>query len=350
MASKQTTMEGRKAMFMAGLARRLSLEEARKEAGISRRTAYYYKKSPTSPRKTYHRRPQVVTGDIRRKLMYSFKNHPERSFREVARKLGISKDTVRRFANVKGFKSVARRKMPFETQAITNRRLVKASKAIAQLKKGRHGLPLIFSDEKIFVVDRLSNSRHDRLVIQGTFKNPTGPNASKVNAIKFSFKTKHPAQVMMLGVVREDGGKCPPIFVPRGETLNAEGYIKLLKKVKLWADSRYGKGGYIFTQDGARPHTAQLTTNWLEANMPGYWGPDKWPPNSPHINPLDKAIWAYLQSRVNSTSHPSVNSLKKAIKKQWSHMPEENVRSWCQHFRRDLESLVNNEGSLLKQN
>eukprot|EP00095_Tigriopus_kingsejongensis_P000694 maker-scaffold58_size443543-snap-gene-1.19 protein:Tk00694 transcript:maker-scaffold58_size443543-snap-gene-1.19-mRNA-1 annotation:"PREDICTED: uncharacterized protein LOC100904935" len=49
---------------------------------------------------------------------------------------------------------------------------------------------------------------------------------------------------------REDGGKCPPIFVPEGETLNSDGYIKLRKKVKSWADSRYGDGQYIFTQGG----------------------------------------------------------------------------------------------------
>jgi hypothetical protein len=227
---------------------------------------------------------------------------------------------------------------------------LKASKAVSELKKGRHGLPLIFSDEKLFVVDRLSNSRQDRLLIQGTFNKPTGSNADKVNKIKFSFKTKHPAQIMVLGVVREDGGKCPPIFVPEGERLNSEGYIELLKKIKVWADARYGPGGYIYTQDGARPHTAKTTLNWLSTNMPGFWGPDKWPPNSPHINPLDKAIWAYLQSRVNSTCHPSILSLKNSINHVWKDMPEKSVKKWCSKFRKDLEFLVKNKGSLINNN
>ncbi len=64
-------------------------------------------------------------------------------------------------------------------------------------------------------------------------------------------------------------------FIPEGERLNADGYIELLKKVKSWADARFGEGGSIFTQDGTKPHTAKKMTAWLSQNMPRFWGPDK---------------------------------------------------------------------------
>ena len=83
---------------------------------------------------------------------------------------------------------------------------------------------------------------------------------------------------MFLGVVREDGGMCPPIFVPKGDTLNAASYIKLTKRVKTWTDSYCGEGQYIFTQDGAMPQMAKITVEWLKSNMPGYKAPELWPP------------------------------------------------------------------------
>lgn len=215
-------MEAWKAEFITHLASCLSLEEARKKVGISKRTVYHHKKSPTAHRKEYHRASPTLTLAMKRKLMYNFNTHPERPFRELAQAHGISEATVRRLAKEKGFKSVAQQEMPLEANAII-KGLIKASKALAELKKGRHGLPLIFSDKKLFVVDCLSNSRQDRLVIQGTFKNLMGPNAAKVNKSKFSFKIKHPAQVMVLGAVREDGGKRLLIFVPQGERLTAKG-------------------------------------------------------------------------------------------------------------------------------
>ncbi len=194
------------------------------------------------------------------------------------------------------------------------------------------------------MVDRLSNSCQDRFVIQGTFAKLTGQNANKVRKWRFNFCMKNPQKVMILGVIREDGKKCPLIFVPEGETLKAAGYIELLKRVKMWAHSQYGIGKYIFTQDGARPHTANVTLAWLEENMPGFWGPEKWPPNSPQINPLDKAIWVYLQNCINSTSHSNIKSLKATFMKHWKLMPESDMKKWCAHFRRDLESLKNNNG------
>ncbi len=187
----------------------------------------------------------------------------------------------------------------------------------------------------------MSNSYQDRLVPLGSFENPTGTSAD-VKKICCSFKTKNPQKVMLLGVVRVGGGKCPPNFVPKRDF----GFIKLTKRVKTWADPCYGAGPYIFTQDGATPHTARITSEWLKSNNPGYWAPELWPHNSPQITPLDKTMWSYLQSRVNSTSHESIATLKAAIKKCWNLMPKGDVKRWCLHFSRDLEKLNRNGSSL----
>ncbi len=111
-----------------------------------------------------------------------------------------------------GFESVAQRKVPLEDTTITNKCKVKAQSAISRLKSGRQVLTLIFSDKIYFVIDRLSNSRQERLAIQGTFKNPSGPSVEKAKKLKCTFKTNNRQKMIILGVVREDGGKCPPIL------------------------------------------------------------------------------------------------------------------------------------------
>ncbi len=295
-------MESAKFKFLQSMARGHTLNKARLKAGISCVTAYHYKMATTTSWKPYQHASPVLTDNMKRKLLYySFRNHPDHSFREVAQKHDISEATVHQFAKSKGFKSITRREVPLETASI-----------VARCKS------------------------EGQLCLKSTQKRQS------ISSIK------NPQKDMVLGVIREDGGNSPPIFVPEGETLKAAGYIKLLKRVKTWADSWYGVGKYIFTQDGARPHTANVTLAWLEENMPGFWGPEKWPPNSPQINPLDKAIWVYLQNQVNSTSHSNIKSLKAAIMKHWKLMPE-SVKKWCTHFWRDLESLKNNNGVFTKE-
>jgi len=43
--------------------------------------------------------------------------------------------------------------------------------------------------------------------------------------------------------------------------------------------------GFIFQQDRAPAHTAKLAQNWIAANCSDFVGKDKWPPNSPDLNP-----------------------------------------------------------------
>ncbi len=71
-----------------------------------------------------------------------------------------------------------------------------------------------------------------------------------------------------------------------------DNYISYLKKVKGWADERYRKNRYVFTQDGAPSHTVKKTQNWCKVNMADFWQFKYWPPSSPDGNVLDYAVWA----------------------------------------------------------
>src|SRR6218665_791233 len=57
--------------------------------------------------------------------------------------------------------------------------------------------------------------------------------------------------------------------------------------------------GFIFHQDGAPAHTARVTQEWLHANRPEIIEQDRWPPNSPDLNPLDYHVWGAMMERYH---------------------------------------------------
>ena len=69
-----------------------------------------------------------------------------------------------------------------------------------------YGNFLIFPDEKTFTVDPVFNRQNDRVVCCGN----DVFNHQRVST------TKHPASVMMLGVVASNGVKMPPVWFERG--------------------------------------------------------------------------------------------------------------------------------------
>jgi hypothetical protein len=90
----------------------------------------------------------------------------------------------------------------------------------------------IFSDKKIFTVNQVYNRRNDRTLVN------QGESAATV------LKTKHPASIIVLGIVASDGKKCLSIFVPAGIKVN---YLRLLREFFLpWVKRSYPKGNYVF--------------------------------------------------------------------------------------------------------
>ncbi|KAF2351391.1 hypothetical protein FHG87_017852 [Trinorchestia longiramus] len=81
-------------------------------------------------------------------------------------------------------------------------------------------------DEKTFSVDPLVNKQNDHIVSFDLI----------ISELRNVFTTKHPASVMMLGLVVSNGEKMPPVWFPRYYRLNASAYKDVLvTKILLWA-------------------------------------------------------------------------------------------------------------------
>ena len=115
-------------------------------------------------------------------------------------------------------------------------------------------MTIFFSNEKLFAVDFVSNSRTNRF-------NSHQPVQKDLEHVKYTFKTKHPTSVMHL--------KKPPSssYLIKVDTNE---YIRTVENhVKPWIDAHYfPDNNVVFFQDRASPHLSQKIQRWPQENMP----------------------------------------------------------------------------------
>jgi hypothetical protein len=91
----------------------------------------------------------------------------------------------------------------------------------ANLKKK---LPIVlFSGEKYFNVNQVINSQTDRFITNK--KSKAAP-----PEVKSLQKSKHPAQIMIFGLVASNGLKMAPVFFESGFRMGAKDYLELILK------------------------------------------------------------------------------------------------------------------------
>ena len=115
---------------------------------------------------------------------------------------------------------------------------------------------------------------------------------------------KYPIAVMVaIGATWE--GLTKPIFVTDGERLNSNSYSKILDFYKKEGDRLFKNNDWTFQQDGASSHTSRKSQEKCQEIFESFISKEKWPPNSPELNPLDYSIWAKISSQID---YKKVNS------------------------------------------
>ena len=188
----------------------------------------------------------------------------------MAKNVGMHPKTVGKAVKIIGKASRIRTKRHLLTAGQKEIRLNRSKKLLNLLKSKSPSTVIIYADKKMFTVDQAYNRRNDRVVVDVD---------AEVTPV---MTTKHPAGVMMLGVIASDGEKMPPHFFPSGLKINTEVYMRVLRtKVKPWVEATYPEKDVIWQQDSALPHGAKLTQAWLAKNLPGFWSKEIWPISSP---------------------------------------------------------------------
>lgn len=103
-------------------------------------------------------------------------------------------------------------------------------------------------------------------------------------------------------------------------TINKDRYIAILKKfwqtlTRKCVDTLHQQW---MQQDGAPPHTALASLEWLsehfDARIISRGSAINWPAHSPDLSPLDFFLWGELKAKVYETAPESLEDLKSKIK------------------------------------
>ena len=143
---------------------------------------------------------------------------PTMSMAEFAKKKSVARSTVSNAIKAAGGKSKRYVERPLLTQGQQDLRLERCQRLLNDLKRSCDRV-IFFSDEKTFTVDPVINRQNDRVIC---FEDTP-------DELRYTSTTKHPASVMMLGVVASTGDKMPPVWFATGYRLTAADYLIILQ-------------------------------------------------------------------------------------------------------------------------
>jgi transposase len=157
----------------------------------------------------------------------------------------------------------------------------------------------------------------------------------------------HSPRVLVWGAVGWYGKT--PLYMGVNVNVNAASYIgEILEGIWLPFGERveceHGIS-LMLAEDGARPHTANVTRAWHEAHhtykvvgQPGSACHDRWPPNSPDINGPIENIWGDMAVEVGRQQLSTVDGLMAAIQEAWDNITQDRIDcaviQWQQRLRR----------------
>ncbi|XP_059096778.1 uncharacterized protein LOC131891263 [Tigriopus californicus] len=213
---------------------------------------------------------------------------PMVSMCHLATSFEVNEGTIRRAVHDNlGTASNARTPRHLLTKKLKQKRLLKCQKLLNWIKS-KPSTVKNFSEKKIVAVDHVVNHRNNCWL------------AESIEDVQRVYRTKHPAEVMVLGVGSYDGKKMHPYFFDPGAKVGTDAYYKVLRYHMLpWIKSNYPEGDYVWQQDSAPSHNSTWCQMFFQEHMAKFWSKDFWPPSSPDLNPLDFFVWRVMEKEIN---------------------------------------------------
>lgn len=283
----------------------------------------------------------VRTKDLVKKVRKKILRNNKRSARILAREHNISRSSMRRVLKEDlGMKPLKKTR----THGLTIKNKQDRKQKCKELLRRAATSNIVFSDEKLFLLQPSLNAQNDRVYAASIEDIPEDDLAVE--------RFQNVSSVMVWAAVSADH-KFPLVFVEKGVKINAAVYEEeiLRKNLLPHAEAVFGDEPWVFQQDGAPAHRANKVQQWLRENVPDFLNKDEWPPSSPDLNPLDYFVWGYMQSKLSDLKIKKItklDSFKKKIVKIWNDVPIEMVRSACKSFLRRLRLVVRANGGRIK--
>ena len=106
---------------------------------------------------------------------------------------------------------------------------------------------------------------------------------------------------------------------------------------------------FIFMQDGAPAHTANLTQVWCAEHFPGFWRKGEWPGNSPDLNPIEN-LWSILKDSVSQMENVTkIEDLIFQVKKAWASIDPNILENLVASMPDRIKSVIDSRGDYINK-
>lgn len=337
-------MEAKRAIIKSFILKGLKVSQICKEAkkfNINKMLVYrtykrYVATGDIKIKKKTGRTRTVRTPELVKKVRACINRNCARSCRKLASTYGVSRRSMQRILkdnlNMTAYK---KRKI----HGITAAQIKKRYDRTYELRR-RYAdddvKNIIFSDEKLFVLEETFVAQNDRLYSTSISDIPS----KKRDIPRFQNRTT----VMVWGALCYNG-VLPLIFVDKGVKINQHFYkLEILEKMMPECRKLYPDGNWTFQQDSAPAHSAKSIQAWCEQNCPDFIPSTLWPPASPDLNPLDFFAWGKIEDLLKNKKSNNLEQFKQNIVKAWAEIPIEEIRAAVMSWRKRLNSVRKNKG------
>eukprot|EP00095_Tigriopus_kingsejongensis_P011975 maker-scaffold906_size82779-snap-gene-0.13 protein:Tk11975 transcript:maker-scaffold906_size82779-snap-gene-0.13-mRNA-1 annotation:"1 transposase" len=225
-------------------------------------------------RRPYKDRSRPIrTRSLIKAVSNKIRRNPVRSMNLMAKDYNVSRRTMQRVVKEDlGLRPYKMQKRQLLSEATREKRLAR-SKILKRWLATHPDVIVIYSDEKLFDIERKFNSHNDRVISKDLSR--VDPN------VKFVFKRQKPESVMIWAAVASNGKKSPIFRIPDGVT-NCSSPTKDKNAVGR------GTGGEVEHAGPLGPDTGGFTLPGKkgDSRRRGSWG---WPTECPDPQVLPKA-------------------------------------------------------------
>lgn len=142
-----------------------------------------------------------------------------------------------------------------------------------------------------------------------------------------------------------ENGPTRPYFVKPGDTIDSKYYVRrILPFAKREGQRLFESRDWVFQQDGATPHTSDLSQNWCKRNLLFFVPKQHWPPQSPDLNPLDYYFWNEVVRNMQRQQYTNLDSFMAEIVRGFEAVSLDGIQNAISSFPTRVRKVGDNQG------